>query len=87
MAKSSVQRAIKFSVDRLGYESLKLEQETVVREFLGGKNVCAALRTGYGKSLCYWPCFPHALAVLASETSAEHTDRAACIYKRFQTSH
>ena len=40
MAKSSV-RAIEFSVDRLGYESLKPEQETVVREFLGGRNVFA----------------------------------------------
>ena len=30
-----------FSVDRLGYESLKHEQETIVREFLGGKNVFA----------------------------------------------
>ena len=30
-----------FSVDRLGYESLKPEQETVIREFLGGKNVFA----------------------------------------------
>ena len=33
MAKSSVQPAIKFSVDRLGYESLKPEQETVVGMF------------------------------------------------------
>ena len=41
-----------FSVDRLGYESLKPEQETIVREFLGGKNVFAPLPTGYGKSLC-----------------------------------
>ena len=40
MAKSSV-RAIEFSVDGLGYESLKPERETVVQEFLGGKNVFA----------------------------------------------
>ena len=59
MAKSSVQPAIKFSIDRLGYESLKPEQETVVRVFLGGKNVFAVLPTGYGKSLCC-ACFPHA---------------------------
>ena len=56
MVKPSVQRAIKFSVERLGYESLKPEQKTVVRVFLGGKNVFAALPTGYGKSLCY-TCF------------------------------
>ena len=46
MAKSSVQRAIKFSVDRLGYESLKPEQETVVRVFLGGKDVFAGFAYG-----------------------------------------
>ena len=34
------------SVDKLGYESLRPEQETVVRD------VFAALSTGYGKSLC-----------------------------------
>ena len=58
-ANTSVQRALKFSVDRLGYESLKPEQETVVREFLSGKDVFAALPTGYGKSLCY-ACLPYA---------------------------
>ena len=31
MTKSGVQRAIKFSIDRLGYESLKPELETVLR--------------------------------------------------------
>ena len=46
MAKSSVQRAIKFSVDRLGYESLKPEQKTVVWVFLGGKDVFAAFAYG-----------------------------------------
>ena len=39
MANTSVQRAFKFSVDKLGYESLRPEQETVVREF--GKDVFA----------------------------------------------
>jgi bloom syndrome protein len=54
-----VQRAIAFSLEKLGYESLKPEQERVVREFLSGKDVFAALPTGYGKSLCY-ACLPHA---------------------------
>ena len=57
MANSSVQRTIKFSVDRLGYESLKAEQETVVRELIGTKYVFAALPAGYSKLLCY-ACFP-----------------------------
>ena len=55
MANTSVQRALKFSV----YESLKPEEETVVREFLSSKDVFAALPTGYGKSLCY-ACLPYA---------------------------
>ena len=60
MASSSdVQEAIKYSVEKLGYESLKPEQEKVVREFLSGNDVFAALPTGYGKSLrC--ACLPHA---------------------------
>ena len=62
MAKSSVQRALNFSVDRLGYESLKPEQVTV-RVFLCGKNVFAALPIGYGKSLRY-TCSPHAFQLL-----------------------
>ena len=35
-----------FSVDRLGYESLKAEQETAVWELLGGKDVFVVLPTG-----------------------------------------
>ena len=46
MAMSIVQRAIKFSVDRLGCESLKPDRETVVGEFLGDKNVFAPLAYG-----------------------------------------
>ena len=41
------------SVNKLGYESLRPKQETLVWEFLSGKDVFAALPTGYGKSLCY----------------------------------
>ena len=39
------------SVDKLGYESLRPKQETVVLEFLSGKDVFAVcLWAGYDKS-------------------------------------
>ena len=41
------------SIDELGYESLKPEQETVIREFLSGKDVFVALPMGYGKSCLF----------------------------------
>ena len=59
MVNTVVQQALKFFVDRLGYESLKPKQETVVWEFLSSKIVFVALPTGYGKSLCY-ACLPYA---------------------------
>ena len=59
MADTTVKQAIRCSVHRLGYESLKPEQETVVREFLSGRDVFAALPTGYGKSMCC-VCLPYA---------------------------
>ena len=37
----------------LGYEQLKEEQYAVVRDLIGGKDVFAALPTGFGKSLCF----------------------------------
>ena len=46
------------SVDKLGYESLRPEQETVVREFFKRQECFAALPTGYGKSLCC-ACLPY----------------------------
>ena len=49
MADTSVQRA-QVSGDKLGYESLRPDQEAVVWKFLSGKDVFVALPTGYGKS-------------------------------------
>ena len=67
MAKSSVQRAIKFSVDRLGYESLKPEQETVVRVFLGGKDVFAAFPYGLRQIVVFRLFFTRFWPFLATE--------------------
>ena len=44
---------VKEAVSTLGYASLKPEQEKVLSEFLGGKNVFVSPPTGFGKSLCY----------------------------------
>ena len=38
---------------KLGYESLKPEQELAVSSFISGKDVFVSLPTGYGKSLCF----------------------------------
>ena len=86
MAKSSVRASESFLSTDWAMKAWKPEQETVIREFLGGKNVFApCLRATANRcvrlfSTRFWP-------FLASETSAEHTDRAACIDKRFRTSH
>ena len=50
----SIQRVLaQVSIDKLGYESLRPKQETVVWEFLSGKDVLVALPTGYGKSCLF----------------------------------
>jgi Werner syndrome ATP-dependent helicase len=36
-----------------GYDSLKPEQYSVICNILDGKDVCAILATGFGKSICY----------------------------------
>ncbi len=38
---------------RLGYDSLKAEQELAITSFIRGKDVFVSLPTGYGKSLCF----------------------------------
>ena len=49
--------AVKTASAKLGYMSLKQKQLEVVTAFLSGRDVFAALPTGYGKSLCYG-CLP-----------------------------
>ena len=50
---SNTEAAIQCSLEKLGYSELKTEQERVVREFLGSRDVFEALLTGYGESLHY----------------------------------
>ena len=50
---SAVEEAISQATVKLGYEQLKPEQAAVVKTFVGGKDVFAALPTGYGKSTCF----------------------------------
>ena len=47
---SDTEAAIRFSLEKLGYSELKVEQERVVKAFLSGKDVFGALPTVYGKS-------------------------------------
>ncbi len=38
---------------RLGYDSLKAEQELAITYFIRGNDVFVSLPTGYSKSLCF----------------------------------
>ena len=55
---ASVDEALAFALGKLGYEELRPEQDKVLRAFVSGRDVFAALPTGYGKSLCFalLPC-------------------------------
>lgn len=48
-----VSKAIAKAAEQLGYESLRSNQELVVKHFVGGRDVFVSLPTGSGKSLCY----------------------------------
>ena len=41
------------TLHRLGFDTLRKEQDRVVKAFISGQDVFAALPTGYGKSLCF----------------------------------
>ena len=56
--KATVEEAFVFALDRLGYEKLREEQEKIIRTFVGGRDVFAALPTGFGKSLGF-ALLPH----------------------------
>ena len=75
---ADIQQAIKFSLEKLGYETLKSLQERVVQEFLSGKDVLASLPTSYGKSLCY-ACLPHAIDCMTGRYLCR-TFRQGCLH-------
>ena len=50
---SAIQSALAVAVERLGYSSLRTQQEVVVRSFVQGNDAFICLPTGSGNSLCY----------------------------------
>ena len=61
----AIDKAVRMATAELGYASLKDKQIQVVTEFTSGRDVFAALPTGYGKSLCYG-CLPRVFDKLRS---------------------
>ena len=53
----SIEQAVLSVCAELGYTTLKDKQKQVIVDFVSGRDVFAALPTGYGKSLCYG-CLP-----------------------------
>ena len=49
----SAEEALVSALHRLGFDTLRKEQDRVVKAFISGQDVFAALPTGYGKSLCF----------------------------------
>ena len=50
--KERIQQAIREATEALGYLELRQQQERVVTQFVGGKDVFVSLPTGSVKSLC-----------------------------------
>ena len=67
---AAIERAVISASAALGYASLKDKQKVVITQFVSGRDVFAALPTGYAKSLCYG-CLPRVYDDLRSTTGAE----------------
>ena len=52
-AAPSIEQTVELVCAELGYTTLKDKQKQVIVDFVSGRDVFAALPTGYGKSLCY----------------------------------
>ena len=61
----AIERAVISASAELGYTLLKEKQKVVITQFVSGRDVFAALPTGYGKSLCY-DCLPRVFDDLRS---------------------
>ena len=53
----AIEVAVKWACAELGYTTIKEKQKEVILNFVSGRDIFAALPTGYGKSLCYG-CLP-----------------------------
>ena len=88
---AAIEGAVVSASAQLVYASLKDKQKAVITEFVSGKDVFAALPTGYGKSLCYG-CLPRvfddlrssqgSIVVVVSPLSALMKDQVESFRKR-----
>ena len=88
---AAIERAVISASAALGYASLKDKQKVVITQFVSGRDVFAALPTGYGKSLCYG-CLPRvyddlrstsgSIVMVVSPLSALMKDQVECFKKR-----
>ena len=53
IGKSAMEEALVSALHRLGFHTLRKEQDRIVKAFISGQDVFAVLPTGYGKSLCF----------------------------------
>ena len=49
----AIEEAVERACAELGYTTIKEKQKEVILNFVSGRDVFAALPTGYGRSLCY----------------------------------
>ena len=53
IGKSAMEEALVSALHKLRFDTLRKEQDRVVKAFISGQDVFAGLTTGYGKSLCF----------------------------------
>ena len=63
---ADIQRALPSAAEKLGYSTLRSQQELVIKYFVQGNDVFVSLPTGSGKSLCY-TILPYVFDILRNE--------------------